>query len=545
MVKKLSILCVCSILFFGFSAYAHNVKIEEGTRTVIYTDNISPNTRGIIFVVKAGKTIVDNENIYMLTDSISDNQGEIRFEFNMPETKGEKTVDGEYDIYLKEKGNDVKKVTMNYASLASRTTFENEVKKIASSSELKEVLENPAKDIVLKILGCDTYLYTNKTAEAMYALVNDFETVTWNDFSKAYNTVSALYGVGEADKEKVVARLEFINPAFENVSYINLEDKALINWIISQFDKKYYQTVIALEDDYKVANMLYKINNSVADKFHSVLGVYANELGINNEETYKDYIEITDKIDINLEIAEVLNKTPAKNAQELLSVIRNAIEEDGDNKKEHVMPGGGRGDSSSKRVGYVSSVPVQTSPEELIGSKTVLKDINDAEWARTAIETLVSAEIINGDGDGNFRPNDLVTREEFVKMLVVASGKYNENAKCYFNDILKKEWHYSYIASAVEAGIVRGISEAVFGKGMYLTRQDMAVLCSRAKGDIEEVREEAKFKDDGDIADYAKESVLKLYKAGAINGMGDNTFAPFGQATRAQCAQLIYNLFLK
>ena len=180
-----------------------------------------------------------------------------------------------------------------------------------------------------------------------------------------------------------------------------------------------------------------------------------------------------------------------------------------------------------------------------MGTSPAFGDLNQAEWARTAVVELAKAGIVAGDENGNFRPNDYISREEYVKMLVLAANKYNENATCDFGDVSQDAWYYSYVASANEYGIAHGISDTEFGVGKALTRQDMAVLSLRAKGSVSEIRNAITFADHGEIADYAKDAVSKLYMSGAVNGMGTNLFAPLGQATRAECAQIVFNLFLK
>ena len=47
------------------------------------------------------------------------------------------------------------------------------------------------------------------------------------------------------------------------------------------------------------------------------------------------------------------------------------------------------------------------------------------------------------------------------------------------------------------------------------------------------------------ISDYAKEAVYALNSNGIINGIGNGYFEPMGNATRAQAAQIIYNMLTK
>jgi len=156
--------------------------------------------------------------------------------------------------------------------------------------------------------------------------------------------------------------------------------------------------------------------------------------------------------------------------------------------------------------------------------------------------------IISGDGKGSFNPNNSVKREEFVKMLVVAAGMHNMDAKSSFNDVDNGAWYASYVASAYNNKMIYGTSENGFGVGTNITRQDMAVMCYRAAQNaniINKVRDGVQFADADNISSYAKDAVNVLYEAGVINGIGDGLFDPTGTATRAQAAVMIYNLFVK
>lgn len=59
---------------------------------------------------------------------------------------------------------------------------------------------------------------------------------------------------------------------------------------------------------------------------------------------------------------------------------------------------------------------------------------------------------------------------------------------------------------------------------------------------IPEIREEAEFADSSDIADYAQAAITGMYKAGVINGVGDNMLNPTGMANRAEAAKILYGL---
>ena len=114
----------------------------------------------------------------------------------------------------------------------------------------------------------------------------------------------------------------------------------------------------------------------------------------------------------------------------------------------------------------------------------------------------------------------------------------------------ENKWYAPYVNTAADMGIVSGIEEDIFGVGEKITRQDMSVLIVRyLKQENCELNGAAidSFTDDGDISDYAKDSVYALKNLGLINGMGDGSFMPRANATRAQTAQILYSvsLFMK
>ncbi len=203
--------------------------------------------------------------------------------------------------------------------------------------------------------------------------------------------------------------------------------------------------------------------------------------------------------------------------------------------------GGSKGDytGSYTPTGGATTAPKDDKKEELF------TDIKDCEWAKEAIEYLAQNEIVNGTSEKIFAPNDNVKREEFAKMLVLAFDLYDADATCDFKDVNKSDWYYTYVASAVSNGIINGISEDMFGAGEYITREQMTAMLYRAIMNFAPYvtyEKEVEYADAGEISDWAVESVDAMSYFGAVNGVGENTFAPKGTATRAQSACIIYRV---
>ncbi len=181
-----------------------------------------------------------------------------------------------------------------------------------------------------------------------------------------------------------------------------------------------------------------------------------------------------------------------------------------------------------------------TQPDPVEG----FTDLTQAEWSREAVEYLADKGVISGKDANTFAPNDAVTREEGAKIIIGAFDLLKE-ADCEFTDVAKDRWSYAYIAAAVELGIINGYGDS-FGPTDTMTREQAAAIIFRAaeKIGLELSGEKAEFTDGADTADWAADAVANLAANGVINGMGDGTFAPKATLTRAQLAQLVYNVLV-
>jgi uncharacterized repeat protein (TIGR02543 family) len=148
---------------------------------------------------------------------------------------------------------------------------------------------------------------------------------------------------------------------------------------------------------------------------------------------------------------------------------------------------------------------------------------------------------INGYEDGLFYPARNVTRAEFTKMLVMATGLYN-GGKTYAATDLKDDkgaWYTNYIACAVEAGIVDGYEDGNFYPDRTITRQEAAKMVFVAMGDVTEVTTTDKITDFDTVSNWAKTYVASLVEADLIAGYEDGTFQPKRLISRAETATMI------
>ncbi len=238
-------------------------------------------------------------------------------------------------------------------------------------------------------------------------------------------------------------------------------------------------------------------------------------------------------------------------------VVYTVVAEDGtkreytvvvEKKKQSSSSGGSGGISGG--AGAVSSVPASSpipveNPVLITESveKKEFSDIDEVPWAKEYIEKLVELGVISGTDEGKVEPLRKITRQEFVKMLVDASGIEVSDSETEFTDVPNDSWYAPYVAAAFNTGIVNGIDETTFGADTMVTREEMTVMIYRTiKDKLYDKREYIAFSDTDEIADYAKEAVYNMYCAGYIDGIGDGMFGPKREATRAEAAKLIYPL---
>ena len=108
---------------------------------------------------------------------------------------------------------------------------------------------------------------------------------------------------------------------------------------------------------------------------------------------------------------------------------------------------------------------------------TSFTDVPAGSWFARAVTTLASRGIITSGGE--FRPNDPITRGEFVEMLTRLS-KYTGSAE--FTDVSSGDPLYAAISTAAAQGWIKGYPDGSFRPGNKLTRAEAVVTLNRMMG---------------------------------------------------------------
>ncbi|WP_433945116.1 S-layer homology domain-containing protein [Paenibacillus sp. SN-8-1] len=167
----------------------------------------------------------------------------------------------------------------------------------------------------------------------------------------------------------------------------------------------------------------------------------------------------------------------------------------------------------------------------------------EGHWASDVLNDFVQAGVLKGYdvyGEVYLKPNDAVTRGEFVTILLravdpAAPETTKDNS---FTDVKKSDWYYSAVTQANSLGIVNGVDAAHFAPNGKITRAEISAILSRFfDATVQFNGSAAAF---NDISGYwAQGDIEKLSKAGIASGYKDGGFHPKATATRAEAATFL------
>ena len=155
------------------------------------------------------------------------------------------------------------------------------------------------------------------------------------------------------------------------------------------------------------------------------------------------------------------------------------------------------------------------------------------EFLKSEIQDFAAKGYINGYGNGLFRPENTITRAEFVTIFNKYFSLTNSKGVA-FNDT-KGHWAEKAIDIAVTNGVCQGISSTIFSPDTPITREEAAKMVANylkiADTNIDKLQ---KFTDNAKVSSWARAEMEGTIEAGYFNGYPDNTLRPQGNITRAE-----------
>ncbi len=165
-------------------------------------------------------------------------------------------------------------------------------------------------------------------------------------------------------------------------------------------------------------------------------------------------------------------------------------------------------------------------------------------WAAEAIEYVCALGLMNGVADGEFAPDDTLSRAMLVTILYRLESEPDIKAGDLYADVAVDVWYTDAVVWASENGIVQGHAEGGFAPNDNVTREEIAAILMRysqyKEYDVTQggmgYRE---FADYDAISAWARPNVQWANAAGLIKGDENGMLNPQGAATRAEAATIL------
>ncbi len=179
-------------------------------------------------------------------------------------------------------------------------------------------------------------------------------------------------------------------------------------------------------------------------------------------------------------------------------------------------------------LGSLLTVPAEAA------AVTKFSDVSDS-YTATAVETLRLMGVLDGYGDGTFRPDTVLNRAQFCKMAVYAMDGSGELGRystvTIFPDVKPSHWASAYINMAARKGIISGFADGKFKPGQTVTAGQAVTILMRGLG----------YKDENIGGVWPQGYMAEAQTCGLLKSTGITS--AYSALTRGQAAKLFLNLF--
>jgi hypothetical protein len=169
-------------------------------------------------------------------------------------------------------------------------------------------------------------------------------------------------------------------------------------------------------------------------------------------------------------------------------------------------------------------------------------DVSESDWYYDAVRFVHENGLMVGTGNTAFSPRANTSRTMIVTILHRLEELPEASAVNPFDDVAAGKWYTDAVVWAAEQGIVKGYGNGQFGPEDAITREQMAVILmnyAKFKGyDVSMSADLSKYTDAGSISSWAKDAISWANANALIQGDGAK-LTPTGNAERCQVAAIL------
>lgn len=171
-------------------------------------------------------------------------------------------------------------------------------------------------------------------------------------------------------------------------------------------------------------------------------------------------------------------------------------------------------------------------------------DVTNDMWSKEAIYFVKNIGLMKGKENNIFSPKENITRAEVATIITRLISEKNitlaEKHDINFIDI-QNSWAYNNILKCSKLGIINGYEDSTFKPDNEISRQEFVTMLNRLNLNLNSISKNATFKDVSKEM-YSYTGIINMTNAGIINGYEDNTFRPNKSITREEVANILYNI---
>ncbi len=170
-----------------------------------------------------------------------------------------------------------------------------------------------------------------------------------------------------------------------------------------------------------------------------------------------------------------------------------------------------------------------------------------SHWAKNYIDFVTERELFTGTANNTFSPDAGMTRSMFAtvigRLYERSFGEIEAAGTHSFTDCDYDDYYGKYVDWAAKGGVIGGYGNGEFGPNDQITREQMAAILYRFADFLDvlpaDMGAELDYPDAGDISSWSQAAALYCRQTGIITGRDGGSFAPQGTATRAEVAVIL------
>lgn len=166
-------------------------------------------------------------------------------------------------------------------------------------------------------------------------------------------------------------------------------------------------------------------------------------------------------------------------------------------------------------------------------------DVDPEAWYHDGIHFCLDNGLMEGYGNGLFGPSDPLTRGMLAQILYNCEGRPAVSGERAFADVAHDAWYTDAVAWAAANGIVEGYGDGDYGPNDSITREQLAFMLWRYAGKPVLSAGLDRFPDGGDVSLWAADAMSWAVGEGILEGDDAGLLKPQGQASRAEACTML------